>query len=320
MGNGLVWFSFYGNDWLRDENVRLMNLAQRGAYIDLLCLEWSEGSLPTDPELLRRLVMADKAEWETIWCSPLKERFVENESGRLYNQRLEKVRAETEAFRQKMADRGRMGAAARWSRSRDPRKLVAIRKSRSSKVKMLKHSSSNEKAMLDDGQLHIQLQRQNRVSSSEPVMESDPGSESKKDRSYASDKSDAPPRPIWWDSEKGKLDGTEDAKRDLVKRFVGDGRLTMDEFKEQIQESTYWLAERPHRRTRRSKLREFLVNWMNGAVQDKKSGAMAKKRIEAARGRVQPKPAVSPGAKWCAECHETLPAHADWCRRGKHGG
>ena len=129
-------------------------------------------------------------------------------------------------------------------------------------------------------------------------------------------------KPIWWDTEKAKLDGDEDVKRALLVRFVGPNMLTREEFSEQISEATYWLADRPHRRGRSSRLDRFLVTWLTKAVQDKRSGEVAKKRIDDRRGtgvgRVQPRPAQRPEEKWCVECRENLPNHAEWCpKKGK---
>lgn len=49
-------FQFYSADWLSDENVRLMTLEQTGAYIDALAICWREGSIPSCPEKLARLI------------------------------------------------------------------------------------------------------------------------------------------------------------------------------------------------------------------------------------------------------------------------
>ena len=120
-------------------------------------------------------------------------------------------------------------------------------------------------------------------------------------------------RGIWWDTEKGKLDGTEEAKRELMKRYVGKDRLTKDEFRFQIQEATYWLADRPGRRSSRSNIKRFLQNWMADKVEKKRSGLLAKGRIDAERGGSRPSPPQRPKPKWCPACRHTLPSHADWC-------
>jgi hypothetical protein len=49
-------FQFYAKDFLTDGHVAGMTLAERGAYITLLCLCWQERSLPTETARLARMV------------------------------------------------------------------------------------------------------------------------------------------------------------------------------------------------------------------------------------------------------------------------
>ena len=43
-------FQMYARDWLADSRVRRLRLDERGAYIDLLCVQWNEGAIPMDCE------------------------------------------------------------------------------------------------------------------------------------------------------------------------------------------------------------------------------------------------------------------------------
>ena len=43
-------FQFYARDWLADSKVRRLRLDERGAYCDLLCVQWNEGAIPMDCE------------------------------------------------------------------------------------------------------------------------------------------------------------------------------------------------------------------------------------------------------------------------------
>ena len=49
-------FQFYPADWLSSQRVQMMTLEEEGAYIRLLCYCWNHGSIPSDPELIARLV------------------------------------------------------------------------------------------------------------------------------------------------------------------------------------------------------------------------------------------------------------------------
>lgn len=49
-------FQFYADHWLADENVRLLTLAETGAYIDAIALCWREGSIPECPDKLSKLI------------------------------------------------------------------------------------------------------------------------------------------------------------------------------------------------------------------------------------------------------------------------
>jgi uncharacterized protein YdaU (DUF1376 family) len=62
----LSTFNFHPDDYLNDPNVLVMTFEQRGMYITLLCRAWSmtvPGVLPSDEDMIRRLVGADPDEW-----------------------------------------------------------------------------------------------------------------------------------------------------------------------------------------------------------------------------------------------------------------
>lgn len=50
------WFSFYAGDWLNDSRVQLLTIPERGAYIQLLAVQWREGSIPTSKREIYRLI------------------------------------------------------------------------------------------------------------------------------------------------------------------------------------------------------------------------------------------------------------------------
>src|ERR1041385_1776135 len=51
----LPWYRWYPGDWLNDEAVSLMTIAQEGAYRRLLDHQWWEGSIPSDLRALAQL-------------------------------------------------------------------------------------------------------------------------------------------------------------------------------------------------------------------------------------------------------------------------
>lgn len=52
-GNSLAMLPFFPRDYLAA--TRHMSLAERGAYTDLLWLQWENGPLPTAPDQLARM-------------------------------------------------------------------------------------------------------------------------------------------------------------------------------------------------------------------------------------------------------------------------
>ena len=49
-------FMFYAGDYLSSSRVTLMSLEEEGAYIRLLAHCWLHGSIPSDPDLIARLI------------------------------------------------------------------------------------------------------------------------------------------------------------------------------------------------------------------------------------------------------------------------
>lgn len=348
MPSSLPWFAFHNEDWLTDVYVRQMTLAQRGAYITLLAYEWSEGWIPADPEGLRRLLGADKAEWEAIWVEPLVGRFREVD-GRLYNPRLEKERIEAIRRHRSLSKRGKDGARVRWDRTQDghdrtqngtevdatvlPEHTMAksrangpaIRSEQEEKPQLCGQDSSLEvedakavdataiaSASIGQGTYTVTItdtvDRDNKKSEKGSKIDLETST------SEATGKPAAPRRrwPIWWDKDKGKLDGTEEAKKELLERYVVAGSMSRPEFVEEIGSATYWLADRPHRRGGQSNLQRFLTNWLDKTVKDRRSGDVARERVENSRNRPAP-PSAKPSSRWCKVCRETLPTHAEWC-------
>jgi uncharacterized protein YdaU (DUF1376 family) len=111
-------FLLHADHWLSSEKTRTMTLAQRGAYIDLLCIQWQSGSIPKDQKALAGLLGVSPKEFARVWRKPLTDCFVADpENGqRLVNLRLI---AETETFlkrRARFQAGGIKGNLKRWQK------------------------------------------------------------------------------------------------------------------------------------------------------------------------------------------------------------
>lgn len=108
-------FQFYPKDFLTDENVRVMSLQERGAYITLICQCWLEGTLPKDTTRLARLVGVPIAAFRRLWAA-LEPCFRDSgdQPNRLVHPRLERERQKQAMFSEEQSERGKRGAQKRW--------------------------------------------------------------------------------------------------------------------------------------------------------------------------------------------------------------
>jgi len=116
-------FQFYPADFLFDENVVLMSLAGRGAYITLLCYCWREGSIPADMTRLGRMCGTDSSAMAQLW-SELEACF-EKAGDRYIHPRLEKERIKQQEYKAERSESGKKGALSRWSRVDEENKEVS---------------------------------------------------------------------------------------------------------------------------------------------------------------------------------------------------
>ena len=109
-------YQWYVKDAMSDERYVLLTLEQRGAYRDLLDLQWIQGSIPSDIDDLARLLRTDSATMAAIWRA-VGSFFAEvaGSPGRLANRRLERERENIESQRRKKSEAGKKGAESRWS-------------------------------------------------------------------------------------------------------------------------------------------------------------------------------------------------------------
>jgi uncharacterized protein YdaU (DUF1376 family) len=101
-------FQFYPSDFLVDENVVMMGMAERGVYITLMSYCWREGTIPADVVRLSRFCNLDEQTMAPLWTvvQVCFEQSAEDAS-RLVHPRLETERAKQAAWREKSALGGR---------------------------------------------------------------------------------------------------------------------------------------------------------------------------------------------------------------------
>ena len=85
---------------------------ERSLYLTLLGHQWSLGSLPVEPDKVRRIVQWDRKLFASCWPT-VSEKFAEQD-GRLINARLEQHREKSNDLAEKNRASGRKGAAVRW--------------------------------------------------------------------------------------------------------------------------------------------------------------------------------------------------------------
>ncbi len=115
-------FQLYAKEFLQDEAVIAMDLEAVGAYIILLCHQWNEGSIPSDPAMLARICRTTVERIEKIWPQvAVKFAPVRHVKNRLVNPKLETIRAEKMRFSHNQSKFGHRGAQKKWE-SKTPEK------------------------------------------------------------------------------------------------------------------------------------------------------------------------------------------------------
>lgn len=126
-------FQFYPADFLADENVALMSLAGRGAYITLICYCWREGSIPADMNRMGRLCGIDSSAMAQLWAelsacftvepasdSSAMNSYIANSdlAIRYIHPRLERERIKQQEHSKERQESGRKGANIRWQKGK----------------------------------------------------------------------------------------------------------------------------------------------------------------------------------------------------------
>ncbi len=115
----LGWHRWHHAAWLGSETRYSMSLTERGLYRDLLDLHYAEGSIPSDPVILCRMLGVDADEFGVAW--PVVRRcfrVADDDAGRLVNDKALEVISRAEKYRAAQSAKGRMGGRPRRSKSR----------------------------------------------------------------------------------------------------------------------------------------------------------------------------------------------------------
>lgn len=125
------WFPFFYDAFWEDENVVGMTESAALLYLFLLSRQWKHGSLPADPEKIRRLCPRWELEWKAVWRE-VEPRFpicssgcssTEPEKARRRNPRM-KVEQDVEAeILEKLRENGKKGGLAAQARARAKARL-----------------------------------------------------------------------------------------------------------------------------------------------------------------------------------------------------
>lgn len=121
-------YPWYPRDFEADEPVKLMTLAQEGAYRRLLDHQWLNGSVPGEVEQLARICKnVPVPEMRKLWA--VIERCFIRMDGlpiRLQNRRLERERRKRKEHREKQTASGKAGAKARWEKEHGEPNAIAL--------------------------------------------------------------------------------------------------------------------------------------------------------------------------------------------------
>jgi uncharacterized protein YdaU (DUF1376 family) len=150
---------WWPRDFAADEHVLLMTMEAEGVYRRLLDHQWLHGSIPDDLDQLAALCKQMPVKrFRALWLSVVP-CFVPvvDQPGRLVNQRLERVRAEAEAYRAAKARGGRAGADAAWAEGQQ-RYVYAMRRLSDGAIKIgLSRSPTRRAAVLSRAGAELQL-------------------------------------------------------------------------------------------------------------------------------------------------------------------
>ena len=104
-------FQFYPKDWLADADVQTWGLAERGAYITLICYIWENDGIPNDEKYIKRL-LGNPRNFPKVWSKVKNKLHFDGEM--VYQTRLMIEQKKQEENRASRRAAGKIGAKKRW--------------------------------------------------------------------------------------------------------------------------------------------------------------------------------------------------------------
>jgi uncharacterized phage protein (TIGR02220 family) len=117
-------FLMYPKDWISGTGE--MTLAEKGAYIGLLCYQHQNDGLPNSIDRIARIVGVSISEFTPIW-NEIKCKFYEAENGRLYNHKMAQEVDRRKEYGRKKSILGIFGAAIKKMNAA-PEIIAAVKK------------------------------------------------------------------------------------------------------------------------------------------------------------------------------------------------
>ena len=107
----LSWMPLHVADWRASDTVRVLSLAGKGAYMELLMSQWraEDDGLPPDDADLRRIVGWAGKGWDAVW-QLLAPHFPIGPDGKRRNPRVEAERAKVLGHRMQQSNAGKQSA------------------------------------------------------------------------------------------------------------------------------------------------------------------------------------------------------------------
>lgn len=113
-------FQFYVKEWRSSRSVQRMSFAERGIYLEMLCEQWENVTLPDDAVAVADIIATTPEQVDQVIAAwpAIRRKFVMHETlaGRIYNIRLQAVRSGLRRF-QKIAKKGGKARADQAARS-----------------------------------------------------------------------------------------------------------------------------------------------------------------------------------------------------------
>lgn len=109
-----IWMPLYIGDYL--SATTHLSAEESGGYLHLLMHAWKNGSLPSDPEALRRIARIDRDAWSNAWAM-LQPFFDICSDGSPVQKNLERIRSDWNTRKAASVEKARVAAEARWNKN-----------------------------------------------------------------------------------------------------------------------------------------------------------------------------------------------------------